>query len=110
MCSQGNGTRADLIANSIYIRKINENSYLVIKCLFLQCVRIKNGYMLMVDNFSSKERVSIRFRLAVELVVLIGKMFPCRGKLCRIEAGLTRKKGKVAIGRVRYLLNIVLYT
>lgn len=44
----------------------------------------------MVDCFSSKESVLIRFQLAVELVVLIGKMFPCRGKLCRIEAGLTR--------------------
>jgi hypothetical protein len=65
----------------------------------------------MVDFFSSKESVSIRFRLAVELVVLIGKMFPCRGKLCRIEAGLTRKiKGKVSIGKVGYLLNIVFYT
>ena len=44
----------------------------------------------MVDCSSSKRSVSIRFRLATELVVLIGKMFPCRGKLCRIEAGLTR--------------------
>ena len=65
----------------------------------------------MVDLSSSKRSVSIRFRLATELVVLIGKMFPCRGKLCRIEAGLTRKnKGKVAIGKARYLLNIVFYT
>ena len=53
-------------------------------------VNKKNGYKLMVDCFSSKESVLIRFQLAVELVVLIGKMFPCRGKLCRIEAGLTR--------------------
>ena len=44
----------------------------------------------MVDCSSSTRSVSIRFRLATELVVLIGKMFPCRGKLCRIEAGLTR--------------------
>ena len=67
----------------------------------------------MVDCSSSKRSVSIRFRLATELVVLIGKMFPCRGKLCRIEAGLTRfflRTGKVAIGKVRYLLNIVFYT
>ena len=65
----------------------------------------------MVDCSSSKRSVSIRLRLATELVVLIGKMFPCRGKLCRIEAGLTRKnKGKVAIGKARYLLNIVFYT
>ena len=63
----------------------------------------------MADCSSSKRSVSIRFRLATELVVLIGKMFPCRGKLCRIEAGLTRK-GKVAIGKARYLLNIVFYT
>ena len=66
----------------------------------------------MLDYSSSTRSVSIRFRLAAELVVLIGKMFPCRGKLCRIEAGLTRKnkKGKVAIGKARYLLNIVFYT
>lgn len=40
-------------------------------------------------------------------------MFPCRGKGCRIEAGLTRffqQKGKVANGRARYLLNIVCFT
>ena len=51
---------------------------------------VKSGHKLMVDCSSSKRSVSIRFRLATELVVLIGKMFPCRGKLCRIEAGLTR--------------------
>ena len=63
----------------------------------------------MVDCSSSKRSVSIRFRLAIELVILKGKVFPCRGKWCRIEAGLTRK-GKVTIGKVRYLLNIVFTT
>ena len=46
----------------------------------------------MVDCSSSKRSVSVQLRLAIELVVLIGKMFPCRGKLCRIEAGLTRNQ------------------
>ena len=63
----------------------------------------------MVDCSSSKRSVSIRFRLAIELVILIGKVFPCRGKRCRIKAGLARK-GKVAIGKARYLLNIVYIT
>ena len=68
----------------------------------------------MVDCSSSKRSVWIRFPLAIELVYLIGRRFPCRGKGCRIEPGLTRfinkKKGKVAIGKVRYLLNIVFIT
>ena len=47
---------------------------------------------------------------------LIGKGLSCRESKCRIEAGLTRfyleistrdLKGKVAIGKARYLLNIV---
>ena len=38
-------------------------------------------------------------------------MFPCRGRVYRFEAGLVREyiEGKVSIGRVRYLLNIVLF-
>jgi hypothetical protein len=45
---------------------------------------------------------------------LIGKVFSCQEKRYRIVAGLTRiylllstYSGKVAIGRARYLLNIV---
>lgn len=37
---------------------------------------------------------------------LIGKGFPCRGNRYRIVADLARK-GKVARGKARYLLNIV---
>ena len=60
----------------------------------------------MVDLLSSKQTVPFRVWLAVnyklgivekkyntywkELVILIGKVFPCRGKWCRIEAGLIR--------------------
>ena len=42
---------------------------------------------------------------------LIGQVFPCRGRVYRFEAGLVREyiEGKVSIGRVRYLLNIVLF-
>jgi len=57
----------------------------------------KNGYKLKVDCSSSKRSVSIRFRLAIELVILIGKVFPCRGKRCWIEAGLTRYKEKLLL-------------
>ena len=42
---------------------------------------------------------------------LIGKGFSCHENRCRFESGLVRislDKGKVSIGRVRYLLNIVL--
>lgn len=46
-----------------------------------------------------------------ELVILTGKVFPCRGKGCRIETDLIRVfTGKVATGRVRYLLNTVSFT
>lgn len=45
---------------------------------------------------------------------LIGKGFSCRENRYRIKTGLTRLclkfKGKVAIGKARYLLNIVYYT
>jgi hypothetical protein len=68
-----------------------------------------SGYRLMVDCSSSKWSVSVRIRLAIELVILNGKVFPCRGKRCRIEAGLARK-GKVAIGKAGYLLNIVYFS
>jgi hypothetical protein len=62
-------------------------------------------------------------RLAERRVsILIGKLFSCREKLYRFESDLTRDvpeiiifinkyydncKGRVAIGKVRYLLNIV---
>ena len=58
-----------------------------------------NGYKLTVDCSSSKRSVSIQIRLAIELVFLIGKVFPCRGKRCRIEAGLARYKEKLLRAR-----------
>ena len=94
----------------------------------------------MVDHSSSKRCVSIRLRLAVlfyplikkiscyydnnRVINLIGKDPSCREGRCRLESGLTRKpfivytdnayykvhKGKVAIGKARYLLNIVYLT
>ncbi len=47
---------------------------------------------------------------------LIGKELSCQESRCRIEAGLTRYNiytyliGKVAIGKAKYLLNIVFLT
>ncbi len=63
---------------------------------------------------ASNKRVSIRIRLAVWCRVsnLIGKVFSCREKRYGFESRITRdiykqKLGKVTIGRVKYLLNIV---
>ena len=74
----------------------------------------------MVDRSSSKRCAPIRIRLAVRYynkriraINLIGKVFSCREKRCRVGADIARLllynvlKGKVAIGKARYLLNIV---
>ena len=68
----------------------------------------------MVDRSSSKRCAPIRIRLAVYIIYLIlrvnnliGKGLSCRESRCRIVADLTRFIGKVAIGKARYLLNIV---
>jgi N6-adenosine-specific RNA methylase IME4 len=72
--------------------------------------------------FINTRSVFIQSRLAIKLLNLYisdkhivlrvnnlkGKGFSCRENRCWIETGLTRL-GKVAIGKVRYLLNIVLF-
>ena len=68
----------------------------------------------MIDCSFSKQLIPILIRLAVywfklRASNLIGKVLSCRERRYRIVAGIARKKkiGKVAIGRARYLLNIV---
>ncbi len=74
----------------------------------------------MADHSPSKRYVPIQVRLTVFTfnsiwaINLIGKELSCRESRCRIVAGLARlsilifsNKGKVTMGRVKYLLNIV---
>ena len=69
---------------------------------------LTHGYRLMVDFSSSKRNVLIRIQLAISPRVnrLIGKLLSCQERRRRFEPGLTRK-GKVAMGKAKCLLNIV---
>lgn len=85
-----------------------------------------SGYTLMVNRTPSKRFMSVQIRLSaknffcyiyiyIRVSFLIGKELSCQESLCRFEPDLARiyincpklLPGKVAIGKVRYLLNIV---
>jgi hypothetical protein len=54
-----------------------------------------NGYHLMVGSLSSKQKMSVRFRLAViRISNLIGKGLPCHGSRHRFDPGLIRDNRK----------------
>lgn len=79
----------------------------------------------MVNRTPSKRFMSVQIRLSaknffllyiyIRVSFLIGKELSCQESLCRFEPDLARiyincpklLLGKVAIGKVRYLLNIV---
>ena len=92
----------EYIANFIYSYSIYidyKENILFFSSFYLNILKyLYNGHKLMVDLSSSKRLVSIRIRLSVYIYNLKSKNI------------IKYFKGKVAIGKARYLLNIVLFT